>query len=127
MKATSSVAPAPQALRLSPWHTPVPYFFGGLAILLGLIAFALLMLACSYGNLDGDVEDSTSGDVDLEAGDSKPDNNDKILVFEEKYVVIMAGKETPTYLATPVSSRATSFESCTCSCESNLTDKTTSF
>lgn len=29
----------------STWHSPVPYLFGGLAAVLGLIAFALLILA----------------------------------------------------------------------------------
>ncbi|KAF5787554.1 putative protein glutamine dumper [Helianthus annuus] len=33
------------------WHSPVPYLFGGLALILGLIAFALLILACSYWKL----------------------------------------------------------------------------
>ncbi|KAK1420906.1 hypothetical protein QVD17_22870 [Tagetes erecta] len=127
MKATSAVAPSPiKPLRLSPWHTPVPYFFGGLAVLLGLIAFALLMLACSYENLSGDIENDVVEDRDLEAGESKPDkDHDQILVFEEKYVVIMAGKETPTFLATPVSGGAgIVLGRCTCSCGSNLTEKT---
>ncbi|EMS45822.1 hypothetical protein TRIUR3_28536 [Triticum urartu] len=37
----------------SPWQSPVPYLFGGLAAMLGLIAFALLILACSYWKLSG--------------------------------------------------------------------------
>ncbi|RLN04365.1 protein GLUTAMINE DUMPER 3-like [Panicum miliaceum] len=37
----------------SAWHSPVPYLFGGLAAMLGLIAFALLILACSYWKLSG--------------------------------------------------------------------------
>ncbi|KAI3811390.1 hypothetical protein L1987_21111 [Smallanthus sonchifolius] len=117
MKATASVAP-------SPWHTPVPYFLGGLAVLLGLIAFALVILVCSYGNLaDEDVENGADEDRDLEAGDSKTDNHGDVMVFEEKYVVIMAGKVTPTFLAIPVTSGATSFGSCDCSCRSNSTEK----
>ncbi|KAJ0788493.1 putative protein glutamine dumper [Helianthus annuus] len=124
MKATATVAPpSPKAFRLSPWHTPVPYFFGALAVLLGLIALALLMLACSYGNLDGDIENDGDRDRDLEAGDSKPDNRDQIIVLEEKYVVIMAGKDTPTFLATPVSTITASFGGCTCNCRSNSTEK----
>ncbi|XP_071725264.1 protein GLUTAMINE DUMPER 2-like [Rutidosis leptorrhynchoides] len=98
----------------SPWHSPVPYLFGGLAAMLGLIAFALLILACSYWKLSGDMENRGDGERDLEAGDSKGDDNDKDLppVFEEKYLVIMAGQAKPTFLATPVSSRASSFGSC---------------
>ncbi|KAK9055214.1 hypothetical protein SSX86_026296 [Deinandra increscens subsp. villosa] len=130
MKATATVPPSsPEAFHISPWHTPVPYFFGGLSVVLGLIAFALLILACSYGNLSDDVDDGVAGgdgDRDLEAGDSKPvqTHDDETLVFEEKkYVVIMAGKETPTFLATPVSNTTASFGRCNCSCRSNSTEK----
>ncbi|KAJ6849790.1 protein GLUTAMINE DUMPER 5 [Iris pallida] len=41
----------------STWHSPVPYLFGGLAAMLGLIAFALLILACSYWRLSGFLDD----------------------------------------------------------------------
>ncbi|KAD3068052.1 hypothetical protein R6Q59_017964 [Mikania micrantha] len=124
MKATAVVAPSsPETFRLSPWHTPVPYFFGGLSVLLGLIAFALLILACSYGNLSDDIENGGDDARDLETGDSKPDNHDEIVVFEEKYVVIMAGKATPSFLAIPVSSGVPSFGRCSCSCRSNSTDE----
>lgn len=81
--------------------------------MLGLIAFALLILACSYWKLSGDMDNRGEGERDLEAGDSKPDNHDKDPpVLEEKYLVIMAGQAKPTFLATPVSSRASSFGSC---------------
>ena len=109
----SSMAPSSEVpLQRSPWHSPVPYLFGGLAAMLGLIAFALLILACSYWKLSGDMDNNGEGERDLEAGDSKPDNHDDDPpVFEEKYLVIMAGQEKPTFLATPVSSRASSFGS----------------
>ncbi|KAG2240685.1 hypothetical protein Bca52824_097115 [Brassica carinata] len=83
----------------SPWHSPVPYLFGGLAAMLGLIAFALLILACSYWRLR---------DRDLEAGDVKPDKAVKAVPLPEKFLVIMAGDVKPTYLATPAE------KSCTC-------------
>uniref|UniRef100_A0A1J3FD41 Protein GLUTAMINE DUMPER 2 n=1 Tax=Noccaea caerulescens TaxID=107243 RepID=A0A1J3FD41_NOCCA len=93
----------------SPWHSPVPYLFGGLAAMLALIAFALLILACSYLKLTG------SAQRDLEAGDdAKPDGDthkDKLTVMPEKFLVIMAGDVTPTYLATPANR---SDQSCTC-------------
>nr|GEW64570.1 protein glutamine dumper 2-like [Tanacetum cinerariifolium] len=103
----------------SPWHTPVPYFFGGLAFVMGLIAFALLVLACSYWNL-GHEDVESEGETDIEAGDSKLDKN-LPSIYEEKYLVIMAGHSTPTFLATPVSSKPPLF--CTCSCQSNVRDK----
>ncbi|KAG2299654.1 hypothetical protein Bca52824_036126 [Brassica carinata] len=88
----------------SPWHSPVPYLFGGLAAMLGLIAFALLILACSYWRLSGylDGEEDQSRDRDPEAGDGKPEKAVKAVVLPEKFLVIMAGDVNPTYLATPV-------------------------
>ncbi|EMS62923.1 hypothetical protein TRIUR3_19625 [Triticum urartu] len=46
-------AGAPTAAPHSTWQSPVPYLFGGLAAMLGLIALALLILACSYWKLSG--------------------------------------------------------------------------
>ncbi|KAG2299653.1 hypothetical protein Bca4012_011224 [Brassica carinata] len=94
----------------SPWHSPVPYLFGGLAAMLGLIAFALLILACSYWRLSGylDGEEDQSRDRDPEAGDGKPEKAVKAVVLPEKFLVIMAGDVNPTYLATPVE------KTCTC-------------
>ncbi|XP_050371816.1 protein GLUTAMINE DUMPER 3 [Argentina anserina] len=109
----------------SPWHSPVPYLFGGLAAMLGLIAFALLILACSYWKLSGYLENSENdGERDLEAGEGgKGDEAQKAPpVFEEKILVIMAGDAKPTFLATPISSRSSSLgdssstNSTTCSC-----------
>lgn len=109
-----SAAPAEQQQQQhSPWHSPVPYLFGGLAAMLGLIAFALLILACSYWKLTGylDGGDGSNREPDLEAGDGKGDGAEKrpAPVFEEKILVIMAGEMKPTYLATPMSSRSSSF------------------
>ncbi|KAL2897591.1 Protein GLUTAMINE DUMPER 1 [Bienertia sinuspersici] len=91
----------------SPWHSPVPYLFGGLAAMLGLIAFALLILACSYWKLSRDdaQQQSNIEGNDLESGDEKGDEVSKVNgvpVFEEKIVVIMAGNDKPTFLATPL-------------------------
>ncbi|XP_057466620.1 protein GLUTAMINE DUMPER 2-like [Actinidia eriantha] len=102
----------PATLQRSPWHSPVPYLFGGLAAMLGLIAFALLILACSYWKLSGQFERENSNgeerERDLEAGDEdKPKDN--FLVFDEKILVIMAGDVKPTFLATPLSSKGISF------------------
>lgn len=92
--------------------------------MLGLIAFALLILACSYWKLSGQLEisDATS-ERDLEAGaDDSTGDLKPPPVFEEKILVIMAGQEKPTYLATPIGSRASSFGSNT-SCSTETTDK----
>ncbi|KAJ8500886.1 hypothetical protein OPV22_011438 [Ensete ventricosum] len=88
------------------WHSPVPYLFGGLAALLGLISLALLILACSYWKLSGYLEsgEDTGTAVELYV---KPVAAPT--VYEEKVVVIMAGDAKPTFLATPMSTRASSF------------------
>ena len=58
---------------------------------------------------------------DLETGDSKLDSHKESAIFEEKYLVIMAGEVKPTFLATPISSRTTSFGNS--GCGSNSTEK----
>ncbi|KAL9439870.1 hypothetical protein AB3S75_018683 [Citrus x aurantiifolia] len=101
----------------SPWHSPVPYLFGGLAAMLGLIAFALLILACSYWKLSGRADNNNNngdqnGDSrDIESGDKgqEGDAAKSVKVYEEKILVIMAGDEKPTFLATPVSTKPSSF------------------
>ncbi|KAK1420908.1 hypothetical protein QVD17_22873 [Tagetes erecta] len=126
LQAVPSMAPSSAAaFHRSPWHSPVPYLFGGLAAMLGLIAFALLILACSYWKLSGDMDNGGQGDRDIEAGDLKPDSHEKELstVFEDKYLVIMAGQAKPTFLATPVSSRVSSFGSCSSSDKSSASEE----
>ena len=84
------------------FNSPIPYLFGGLALMLGLIAVALFILACSYGktlsNSPSDAEEKQAKTVNMTA-DSQP-----------KVVVIMAGDNIPTYLAMPVSSTGHSEE-----------------
>ncbi|XP_059637168.1 protein GLUTAMINE DUMPER 3-like [Cornus florida] len=108
-------SPVPTPVQHSAWHSPVPYLFGGLAAMLGLIAFALLILACSYWKLSGYLENGNgdgSADPDLETGETNSDEKVKPQpVWEEKILVIMAGQAKPTFLATPISSRASSFGS----------------
>ncbi|VFQ74706.1 unnamed protein product [Cuscuta campestris] len=99
----------PSAAARSPWHSPVPYLFGGLAAMLGLIAFALLLLACSYWRLSGYLENDgneNNDSVDIEAGGGGAPP-----VFDEKLLVIMAGQVKPTFLATAVAFRTSSFGS----------------
>lgn len=107
-----NASPSPSVAAVAPhdaWHSPVPYLFGGLAAMLGLIAFALLILACSYWRLSNYLEEagdhSDGGDGTKQGeGESKPPP-----CFGEGFVVIMAGDNRPTFLATPISSRASSF------------------
>ncbi|XP_062227695.1 protein GLUTAMINE DUMPER 2-like [Phragmites australis] len=98
-----TAAPANATAPHSPWQSPVPYLFGGLAAMLGLIAFALLILACSYRKLSGYL-DAGSG-ADGEKGSAACAANTAAGV-QEHVVIIMAGDERPTFLATPAASRA---------------------
>lgn len=93
--------------------------------MLGLIAFALLILACSYWRLSGYLEGDAAAERDLEAGEGKSDDTQKPPpVFEEKILVIMAGEVKPTFLATPMSSRSSSFGDSSCSsCGSEKSEK----
>ncbi|TKY54617.1 GLUTAMINE DUMPER 3 [Spatholobus suberectus] len=124
----SERAPVSAQQPHSPWHSPVPYLFGGLAAMLGLIAFALLILACSYWKLSGYLEGNGESERDLEAGEGKTEQDQKPQrSYEEKILVIMAGQEKPTFLATPSvssscsTSRSSSFgdNTSTCTCEEN--------
>jgi len=82
------------------WHTPLPYLFGGLAAIIGLIALALLALACSYSTLSWDNQDEDHSALDNKESD--PQTKEPVKVYEENILVIMAGNENPTFLATPV-------------------------
>ncbi|OIW03995.1 hypothetical protein TanjilG_30271 [Lupinus angustifolius] len=85
------------------WNSPIPYLFGGLAAMLGLIALALLILAFSYKKLNGQLQQQNldGGHRDLEKeGDTQ--KNEQVNVYEEKILVIMAGDKNPTFLATHV-------------------------
>ncbi|MED6191586.1 hypothetical protein PIB30_001317 [Stylosanthes scabra] len=124
---SSSSSSMGQQVPHSAWHSPVPYLFGGLAAMLGLIAFALLILACSYWKLSGYLE-GNEGERDLEAGEGKGNESQKQQQgpYEEKILVIMAGQDKPTFLATPLSSNTTRSSSSsfpnntnTCTCDQN--------
>ncbi|KAG8058260.1 hypothetical protein GUJ93_ZPchr0002g23905 [Zizania palustris] len=109
---SSSVVSSSSVPR-SPWQSsPVPYLFGGLAAMLGLIALSLLGLACSYWQLAGSSEDGGGGQAGEE---SRADGGEKGSAagaagaageWRGHVVVIMAGDERPTFLATPAWSRA---------------------
>ncbi|CAD5195711.1 unnamed protein product [Musa acuminata subsp. malaccensis] len=107
--AATSPSGAVSSVPHSAWHSPVPYLFGGLAAMMGLIAFALLILACSYWKFSGyldSVEDADNREADGEASCGPGDAAKPPLLFEEGIVVIMAGDCMPTFLATPIASCA---------------------
>ncbi|KAL6533804.1 hypothetical protein OROHE_013637 [Orobanche hederae] len=100
---TARTAFSPQAsVQRSQWRSPVPYLFGGLAAMLGLIAVALLILACSYWKLSGAGEDGGEGGADVSQKVDGGSDANAAPVFEEKFLVIMAGDVEPSFLATPM-------------------------
>ncbi|ESR44123.1 hypothetical protein CICLE_v10013138mg [Citrus x clementina] len=81
-------------------NSPLPYLFGGLGLMMGLITIALMILACSYRK-------SSSNSATDHADEDKSAGHDKQVEMqtemEPKIVVIMAGDDNPSYLAKPVS------------------------
>ncbi|KAK8716743.1 hypothetical protein V6N13_044045 [Hibiscus sabdariffa] len=75
------------------WHSPLPYLFGGLAVVFGIIGIALLFLACSHRR---------SRPEFLHAKEEK--NNETIEAsasIEPRIVVIVAGDDHPRFVAKP--------------------------
>nr|XP_016447234.1 PREDICTED: protein GLUTAMINE DUMPER 6-like [Nicotiana tabacum] len=90
------------------WNSPVPYLFGGLAVMMGLIALALLILACSYKKRSSSTEESSSSSNNVNDSDDgrqeKPSTKSVQVLrpeMEPKFVVIMPGDYNPTCLAKP--------------------------
>lgn len=72
--------------------------------MLGLIALALLILACSYWKLSSYLE---SGDGADQRNHEKPSDGSagkETAFVEESVLVIMAGNSAPTFLAIPTAS-----------------------
>ena len=90
---------------MSVWRfdSPLIYLFGGISVLLALITVALVILACSQrrrrlaGENGGDIESGGDNEKSIKAVCNGGDGDD----VSPKMVVIMAGDEVPTYLATP--------------------------
>ncbi|KAK7281585.1 hypothetical protein RIF29_09704 [Crotalaria pallida] len=94
----SKFSPALAQEPHAPWHSPVPYLFSGLAAMLGLIAFAILIrLACSFCKLLGFLQGNQEEEArrDLEAQNTPPPP----YIHDEKFFEVMAGEERPTFLA----------------------------
>ncbi|URE42636.1 glutamine dumper [Musa troglodytarum] len=89
----------------SAWRSPVAYLFGGLAAMLGLVAFALLILACSYWKLS-DYLGTGGADADGEESSGDAAKPPPPSLCDKSVVVVMAGDCKPTFLATPVASHA---------------------
>ncbi|KAJ8751668.1 hypothetical protein K2173_025829 [Erythroxylum novogranatense] len=76
------------------WNSPIPYLFGGLALLLLLIAVALIILVFSYRRSLSNSRRQANIEKDVKQVEVKID-------VEPPFAVIMAGDEQPTFLAKP--------------------------
>ncbi|PIN02448.1 hypothetical protein CDL12_25044 [Handroanthus impetiginosus] len=91
-------APTPAAaaggLGFGGWNSPVPYLFSGFAVMLGLIAVALILLACSYKQGPSYNQSSSEEKSEKRVHVLQPE-------MEPRVAVIMAGETIPTHLAKP--------------------------
>ncbi|MQL92930.1 hypothetical protein Taro_025576 [Colocasia esculenta] len=79
--------------------SPLPYVFGGLAVMMGLITVALIILACSHRKSSSS---SSSSSVLLHGEKPALVPLDR----EPRIVVIMAGDAIPSYMAKAAPSSA---------------------
>ncbi|KAJ6960344.1 hypothetical protein NC653_038390 [Populus alba x Populus x berolinensis] len=100
--AFNSTAPAVHAGSYQDRNSPIPYLFSGLGLMFGLVAVALMILACSYRKSSP----NSATDPEVQASANQVQMKAEM---EPKIVVIMAGDDSPTYLANPVS----------CNCQSD--------
>ncbi|KAF5205649.1 Glutamine dumper like [Thalictrum thalictroides] len=82
------------------WNSPIPYLYGGLAVIIGLIALSLAVLAC-YPSKSSEDNSSSGDDNDVKNPSKRALSAVRL---EPEIVVIMAGNDQPTHLANPVSS-----------------------
>ncbi|PWA58234.1 hypothetical protein CTI12_AA402130 [Artemisia annua] len=84
------------------WHSPIPYLFGGLAMMLTLIAFALIILVCSYKKPYSSSTNSSPNSTPDQEKSSVPEfRMESSREMEPKIVIVMPGDINPTYLAKP--------------------------
>ena len=74
------------------WRTPTPYLFLGFTLMMGLIAVALLVLVCTRRKPSGSSRRGSAAEEASARGMAPLDR-------EPKVVVIMAGDDMPSFLA----------------------------
>lgn len=78
------------------WNSPIPWLFGSLALMLGLILVALIILIYSYRRRNPPPSTGEKPPLKSCTSEVQPDF--------VPVVVIMAGEAKPTYVATPITS-----------------------
>jgi hypothetical protein len=79
------------------WRTPTPYLFLGFAMMMALIAVALLVLVCTRRKPSGSSRRGSGGAA--ESMEASKRGTMAPLDREPKVVVIMAGDDMPSFLA----------------------------
>ncbi|KAJ0253982.1 Protein GLUTAMINE DUMPER 6 [Hirschfeldia incana] len=94
------------------WKSPIPYLFGGLSLVLLLIALALFSLVCIHKKSHSSSSNTYPDEEEEDVGD----NEAKTVMGEylPKIVVILAGDDQPTCLAVPVIPTLPSIYPCNC-------------
>ncbi|XP_045797909.1 protein GLUTAMINE DUMPER 6-like [Trifolium pratense] len=118
MRPIKSMSSSTSTNEIKIWKSPIPYLFGGLAIMLILISVALVILVCSYKKRSS--SQSSNSDEEMNKVMSK---NIIEINSEPEVLVIMAGEEKPTYIAKPIIS---SLPYCTCGAESSSSTSSSS-
>ncbi|XP_073018005.1 protein GLUTAMINE DUMPER 5-like [Primulina eburnea] len=88
--------------ELQQWKSPMPYLFGALALMLGLVATALIIFACSYRK-------PPPADQPRDDRSQSPEHALQP-EMDPRMVVIMAGETNPTHLAKPISAAPRSLQ-----------------
>ncbi|KAK6913437.1 hypothetical protein RJ641_023038 [Dillenia turbinata] len=97
MRPTNTNTTATLETGFHKWNSPLPYLFGSLALMFGLIAFALIILACSYRKSFSNPRNENEEEKSVKPGRSASPE-----IHEPKFVVLMPGDDNPTYVANPV-------------------------
>jgi len=96
----------------SAWRSPVTFLLGGVALMIAMIAFACIILACSYVRhpFGSNSEENEISEQSEESGAmygyridtmKKITPSDRSEGAHREVVVIMAGDVTPTFIANP--------------------------
>ncbi|KAK9683047.1 hypothetical protein RND81_10G114500 [Saponaria officinalis] len=105
----NTIKPSSTTIEMMRWSSPIPYLFGGLALMLTLIAISLIILVCSY------IKNQTNSS-DEESGNKSSPIHSKV-AFDDlpRVFVVMAGDDKPSYIGKPMPT-TTPLESIKCSC-----------
>ncbi|XP_019176338.1 PREDICTED: protein GLUTAMINE DUMPER 6-like [Ipomoea nil] len=110
---STSAAAAAANIHAWSWNSPVPYLFGCLAAIFVLIFVALFVLAWAHcKKLHRSSSSSSAGagagaevqETPAATGTMSIENDEEsITIMQPKILVIMAGNDKPTCIATPIS------------------------